>query len=125
MISPNPGALIRPVPHVVAVRCNWCSKQRPHFRVHQLSSNQVICDNCLDWHSHALEVLSGGVPKGCQECQTTWDALRDATPGEQVRMYVVPKDGINQLLCRSCTSAYVRKRKDVYGDTEFGKQLGL
>jgi hypothetical protein len=36
-------------------------------------------------------------------------------------MYVVPKDGMNSLLCGPCTAAYTAKRKDLYGNTQFWK----
>jgi hypothetical protein len=106
----------------VALRCNWCSKQRPSFRVHQLASRQAICDYCLDWHNEALLMLAGGIPAGCQKCQRTWAQLRDETLGAEVRMYVVPKDGIYQLLCASCVKPYLPKRADLYRGTKFGSE---
>jgi hypothetical protein len=109
-------------PRVVSVRCSWCSKQRPEFRVHRLTSGQALCDYCLEWHLAALEVLSGGVPAGCQQCGADWARLRAAAPGVEVRMYVVPKDGIYQLLCACCVRPYVGKRADLYAGTRFGKE---
>lgn len=103
-------------------QCNWCSKFRPDFLTHRLSSNQVICENCLDWHNAALEMLGGEPPRGCQECGRSWQTLSAETPGLQVRMYVVPKDGIYQLLCPSCVRPYLPKRADLYRGTEFGSQ---
>ncbi len=105
---------------VVAVRCHWCSKQRPEFRVHRLSTGQVICDVCLDWHLHALQFLGGAAPRGCQVCERPWEQIRDFTPGVEVRMYVVPKDGILQVLCARCAGPYVGKRPDLYQGTRFG-----
>lgn len=61
------------------------------------------------------------MPRGCQVCETSWEILRDSTPGVEVRMYVVPKDGIMQLLCRSCCQQYVAKRPDLYHGTQFAK----
>ena len=110
------------VPHVLAVRCHYCSKQRPEFRIHRLVSHQVICDDCLDWHANALEVLAGGVPRGCQGCGASWAQLRDSTPGVEVRMYVVPKDGIYQVLCAACVRPYTQKRGDLYRGTKFGTE---
>jgi len=37
-------------------------------------------------------------------------------------MYVVPKDGIYQLLCACCVRPYVGKRADLYAGTRFGKE---
>lgn len=111
---------------VIAVRCHWCSRQLPSFRVHRLSSNQVICDYCLDWHFHALDFLGGAMPRGCQECGATWEFLRESTPGVEVRLYVVPKDQILQLLCATCVQKYTAKRPDLYKGTGFGaNQLKL
>ncbi len=107
---------------LVAIRCSFCSKQRPSFRVYRLTPGQVICDHCLDWHFHALEFLAGGVARGCQECQTSWAVLRDSTASVEVRMYVVPKDGIYQLLCATCVQRYLPKRSDLYKGTQFGSE---
>lgn len=116
---------MKAVPHVVAVRCNWCSKERPEFRVHRIASGQVICDHCLEWHLAALEVLNGNAPRGCQHCGASWEQLQRATPGHQVRMYVVPKDGIYQLLCATCVRPYTQQRSDLYRNTNYGKELKL
>lgn len=120
----SPGNTALRLPHVLGERCNWCSKERPHHRVHRLQSNQVICDHCLEWHLHALDFLGGAPPKGCQECDRTWDELRNENPAAlDVRMYIVPKDGINAMLCERCAIPYTRKRMDLYRDTEYGEQL--
>lgn len=101
-------------------RCNWCDRQRARFRVHQLASGQVICDYCLEWHSNALDMLGGSPPKGCQVCRHSWAELCARDLGAQVRMYVVPKDGIYQLLCAACVRPYLPKRKELYKGTHFG-----
>jgi hypothetical protein len=93
--------------------------------VHRLQSNQVICDYCLEWHFHALDFLGGAVPKGCQECGRPWEEIQNPTPGSATRMYVVPKDGIQQLLCESCVLPYAAKRQDIYGNTQFSKDQKL
>lgn len=107
----------------VRVRCNWCSKERPEFRVHRLSSGQVICDHCLEWHAHAQAFLGGDPPGGCQVCERTWDEIRGQTAGVAVRMYVVQKDGILQMLCAECVGPYAAKRRDLFRGSEFGRTL--
>lgn len=107
----------------VRVRCNWCSKFRLKSRVHALQTNQTICDYCLEWHFHAMDFLGGAVPRGCQGCDTPWDVLQARAAGSPVQMYVVPKDGMNQLLCLPCTLAYCRKRPDLYKNTKFWTEL--
>lgn len=108
--------------NVVAIRCHWCSRELPSHRVHRLASNQVICDHCLEWNFHALDFLGGAMPKGCQVCGQSWENLCAMEPGQSnVRMYVVPKDGILQLLCKGCAQPYVQKRADLYRGTQFEK----
>lgn len=111
------------VPHLVSVRCTFCSRERPPHRVHRLQSNQVVCDHCMEWHHHAIAFLGGAVPPGCQQCRATWEYLRDSTPGVEIRMYVVPKDGILQLLCGACVQTYLPKRADLYKGTQFGTDI--
>ncbi len=115
-----------PAPHVLAIRCHFCSKQRPWHRLHALQSGQTICDHCIEWHNHAAAFMQGEcAPHGCQECGVTWAVLRDSTVGVEVRMYGVPKDGIYQLLCQPCKNLYVAKRADLYRGTQFGDALKL
>lgn len=115
------------VPGVIAVRCHYCSKERPAWRVHRLAHNaQIICDYCLEWHNKAIEFLAGRAMPGCQVCGASWEFLRDAAVGSvEVRMYVVPKDGIYQVVCSTCFRPYVAKREDLYGGTPFGVALNL
>jgi hypothetical protein len=106
---------------LIAVKCNYCSRQMVRSRVHQLAAGaQNICDDCLDWHGKALDLLSGTGLPGCQVCLRSWETLRDSTPGVEVRLYVVPKDAILQVLCSACCGAYVAKRADLYQGTRFG-----
>lgn len=106
-----------------SARCSYCSKHRFAFRVHRLASGQAICDYCLDWHNHAIEFLGGQTPpRGCQQCGLTWEVLRDSTAGVEVRMWVVMKDGIYQLLCKACIAPYLQKRADLYKGTQFGHE---
>jgi hypothetical protein len=105
------------------VRCHYCSRFRPQWRVHQLGTPgkpaQTICDVCLDWHQRAIDVLAGNAISGCQACGATWATLRDREPGVDVRLYVVPRDGIYQVLCKACVTPYVAKRGDLYAGTAF------
>lgn len=114
------------VPDVMAVRCHYCSRERRFFEVHQISGgSQIICESCLDWHNRAIEFLTGGAIPGCQACGATWELLRDREPGHEVRLYVVPKDGIYQVLCKGCIAPYVSKRTDLYRGTKFGAARGM
>jgi hypothetical protein len=74
----------------------------------------------VSWHLHALEFRNGtAMPRGCQECGVMLaDLIAALAPDEEyARLYVVPKDGILQMLCKPCMEAYLSKRKDIYGPT--------
>ena len=106
---------------ILAVRCHYCSKFRsPSEVLHLGTGGAVMCWTCYEWHAKALRMLQGEPPPGCQVCGVTFAQLKDATPGEDVRMYVVPKDSLYQVLCKTCSDAYIRKRVDLLGDTQFG-----
>jgi len=90
--------------------------------VHQLTEAQTICDYCVEWHNHAIEFLAGAAPKGCSACGATWQFLRDSAPGVEVRLYVVPRDGIYQLLCGPCVRPYTAQRADLFRGTAYGQQ---
>jgi len=84
-----------------------------------------MCARCLEWHLHAMDLLAGRVPPGCQECGATMQALVRAAGNADVRLYVVPRDGIYQVLCKRCCDVYVRSRRDLYKGTEFGAKQKL
>jgi hypothetical protein len=109
---------------LIALRCNWCSRWRETSRCHTLKSSQVICDYCIEWHCAAMDFLGGAPPIGCQECGISWEKLR-AIPGNRSSIFIVPKDGINQMLCAQCKDAYVLLRSDLYRNTKFGDSIKL
>lgn len=111
---------------VLTIACSFCGRAHFPFRTHRLQSYQVICDDCLTWHYHALDVLGGALPHGCQECGARLAGLAEATPGDELKLYVVPKDGILQTLCATCARKYTGKRADLYRGTDYGRnQLKL
>lgn len=107
---------------IVAARCHWCSRQVSPYDLFNLSTGQAMCLGCHEWHGYALDVLAGGVPRGCQECGLTLDQLNALTDAPTTRMYVVPKDGVYQVVCATCKDAYCAKRADLYKGTEFGHE---
>ncbi|HTB10950.1 MAG TPA: hypothetical protein VK752_05240 [Bryobacteraceae bacterium] len=102
-------------------RCRYCSKQRPPEEMLPMG----MCARCLEWHMHALDLLAGKIPPGCQECGLSFSVLERAAADADVRLYVVPRDGIYQVLCRRCCDVYVRSRRDLYKGTPFGFQQNL
>lgn len=71
---------------------------------------------------HALAVMGGAMPTGCQECGAGWE---QALGGEQMHVHIVAKDGIYQVLCSKCVTPYTQKRGDIYAGTEYGKSINL
>jgi hypothetical protein len=99
-------------------RCRFCSQFRSkHEFIHDIITG--YCWHCYEWHQQALRVLAGEDPPGCQECGTPYELLRAGAAGD-LRMYIHPKDGIYQVLCKRCSDRYERKRLDLYGDTPYG-----
>src|SRR4051812_46914349 len=99
-------------------RCNYCSRFLPAWRVHRFGPEaapaQTFCDDCLDWHLKALDLLAGNAIPGCQGCGASPEKLRDLSPDVEFRLYVVPRDGLYQVLCQTCVRPYVGQRRDLY-----------
>jgi hypothetical protein len=115
--TPEAPAVLR-----VQIQCRYCHKYRP---AEELLGIARMCLYCREWHAHALEVLSGAVPKGCQECGLSFEQIRVSTFDADVKMYVVPLDGIYQVLCRPCCGEFVRKSRDRYQGTAFAERMNL
>jgi hypothetical protein len=114
-------------PIIVTVRCHYCSRGRSLHELHPIGTGGVlICDRCIDWHERAMGMLTRNeMPDGCQECGIPLSTLQAIHPGGNIPMSLVVKDGIYQILCRPCTDEYVRKRRDLYGPTQFGREKGI
>lgn len=115
---------------VTTLRCHYCSKFRhPAEIIHIGTGGAKMCQHCYEWHLSSLNAVSkGGVPPGCFDCRATWDELRlrlDAGDNTSVKMILVPKDGIYQLLCRTCSNAYEQKRADLLSGTLYGQSKGI
>ena len=116
--------VVRTLPSVIQTRCHYCSKFRHPSHCIHIGQSVVMCLGCYEWHQKALKMLCEGIPpSGCQSCGITFEALFDHAGNN--RMYVHVRDGIYQILCRSCSDTYVLKRKDLYGATAFGHRKGL
>lgn len=100
-----------------------CSKHRDP---REFVADPVVgyCWHCLEWHQHAMEVMAGAIPKGCQECDRSFADIARVS-GDNVRMFLHPKDGVWQVLCPPCSDSYETKRRDLYGNTPHGKAKGL
>lgn len=111
---------------VMTVICHYCSKPRHPKEVLYLGTGgAIMCWSCWEWHERAMSMLEGNPPPGCQECGITFDQLRERSATGDCRMYLHPSDGIYAVRCRACSDAYVPKRVDLYGPTQFGHNKKL
>ena len=108
-------------------KCRLCQKWRLPSELVGAPQRGYHCVECLQWHFHALDVLAGNTPRGCQVCNKTAEELMTTNAAGEtvVRLFCHPKDGIYQLLCAECSTPYALKRADLYGQTAYGKELKL
>jgi hypothetical protein len=111
---------------IMSVRCHYCSKWQLPGEVHEMGTGGIhICRNCLDWHERASKFLTENVPPpGCQECGRSISDV-SADKCTTARLWLVPKDGIYQVLCTECREAYEQKRADLFGPTRYGAEKGI
>jgi hypothetical protein len=111
----------------IATTCHYCSRPRSPREILRIGKGgAVMCWLCWEWHLRALRMLCDGTPPpGCQECGVTFAVLRDAAGDGDIKMYLHPKDGVYQVLCRTCSDRYFPKRVDLYRPTQFGSQLKI
>lgn len=118
-------------PAIFTVRCHYCSRPRNPTEILKIGTGGVVmCWHCYEWHLKALRMLCGHPPPGCQECGTTFTQLQEraakyAAVAGDCSMYIHPKDGIYQVLCRACSDRYVPQRVDLYRPTEYGYRKKL
>ena len=100
---------------IIAARCNYCSRQQTPAQLHRIGGEggKVICQRCMEWHDKAISAAGGQMPHACQECGITSEQLEAVY--NRVRYFLVPKDGVYQILCSHCEREYVAKRQDLYG----------
>lgn len=104
------------------LRCHHCSKFRPTWEVQRLPGNVIRCFQCVEHHIEAIHALAKAQPpKACHGCNTPFLDLQAVDNNGNVPMALVEKDGIYQILCLPCESAYVRKRQDLFRGTPFGR----
>jgi hypothetical protein len=86
-----------------------------------------ICAACEQRHVEALNSLASGVFTGeCAECGLKADELRArGNCGPSGEMAVHYEGGRYKCICLRCDPIYVRKRRDLYGKTQFGHSIGL
>lgn len=112
---------------IIGEKCPYCTKFRsPLDFIHQ-PGGVKICTACEQRHLEALAGISTGKFLGeCSECATKWDELAAAGKcGPKGEMPVHFENGKYRVMCIPCNAVYVRKRSELYGETEFGRSIGL
>lgn len=103
---------------VFGKRCKLCSRWiDPRELIGDVRSG-YLCWACLERHNRALRELSANPPRGCQECGVTFARLKETTPEPRMKLHY--KDQTLEVLCLPCSEKYEPKRRDLYGDTEYG-----
>lgn len=110
---------------ILTVRCNYCSKHFPASRLIRQFNGVRICHNCYEAHNNAVDLIPGGPMPECQECKKTALDLAVEQNTKTPRMVAQWKDGIYQMLCHQCSDKYEHKRRDLYGETEYGHRKGI
>lgn len=110
---------------LIGEKCPMCSKFRSPSEILRMGEGECvrICLDCYAWHRRALDMLAGTPPPGCQVCGVSFEEAK-ARDGNS-RMWLHQKDGIYQILCGWCDAKYVQKRRDLYGNTPYGKKKKL
>lgn len=113
---------------LIGEQCPYCQKFRSLHDLMPFAGTQ-ICQDCYQGHLAALAALSNSTPpRECSECHLTYQELRDRAglrDDQKATMDCHNENGVYRFLCRKCSREYVRKRRELYGDTEFGHHLKL
>ena len=106
----------------VKLRCNHCNKEKLPTEI--ATGNEArgrICWQCLNNHHRNLHDLAVGRPRACNECRVSFDQLAERDP--DATMTVQLKDGVLQLLCKTCARKYEPKTH-LYKGTAYGHKMG-
>jgi hypothetical protein len=108
------------------VKCDYCGKSKISTEVYQFATRgarQVTrCWNCQAHHLEALQrIASGTVPRECVLCHVSLRS-EDGNPRGKVFCHCV--DNVHlAFTCATCSKAYMKLRKDMFGHTEEGAKL--
>jgi hypothetical protein len=112
---------------VIGEQCHYCTKFRSPLEIIHQPGGVKICVHCEHRHAEALDALATGRFTGeCSECGLSADELRaQKRCGPQGEMAVHFENGRYRAMCLVCDATYVPKRRELYGQTEFGKKREL
>jgi len=108
-------------------RCPYCARFRSPLDIIHQPGGVKICTACEQRHLEALDAMQTGNFLGeCSECGTRYDELKaQQRCGPRGEMAVHFENGRYRAMCLPCNAGYVRKRAELYGETEFGNALKL
>lgn len=89
------------------------------------SNNVRVCHHCYERHSQALDTLSGKRIPECQSCHKTIEVLGNEQQTKNVKLVAHLADGVYALFCHPCSEKYEQKRRDLYGETQYGFRKGI
>lgn len=112
---------------VIRERCPYCTKFRSPRDLIRQPGGVTICLDCEQRHLEAMRAMQTGNFLGeCSECGTKYDELKlQGRCGPKGQMSVHFENGKYRVVCLVCDPIYVRKRRELYGQTEFGHSIGL
>lgn len=108
---------------VIGVQCHYCSRFVRPCEYMLIGLSVIMCWQCEEKHRGLIAGFAP--PKECQGCHTPTELLAARASGAKWSMFVHFKDGEYQMLCKECSDAYIGKRKDLYGRTQFGWDVKL
>jgi tRNA G26 N,N-dimethylase Trm1 len=104
----------------VGERCPYCQKFRNPREILWQPGGVRICVECEQRHIQAVEALSTMEYHGvCTECG------KGPASEENRELVVHYENGKYRIMCLPCDLAYVPKRLDLYGGTQFARERGL
>jgi hypothetical protein len=112
---------------VIGEECPYCCKFRSPLDIIRQPGGVAICTACEQRHLEALEAIATGNFLGeCSECGLKAEELKaQKRCGPMGQMAVHFEAGKYRALCLECDRLYVPKRRELYGDTRYGHELGL
>lgn len=112
---------------IIGEQCPYCTKHRSPLDFIRQPGGVKICTECEQRHLEALQSLQTGQFSGeCSECHMQAEELvAQRRCGPLGQMAVHFEGGKYRMMCIPCNKTYVPKRAELYGETEFGKSIGL
>lgn len=107
--------------------CPYCCKFRSPCDFIRMPGGVKICVECEQRHLEALEAIATGNFLGeCSECHMKAGELRaQKRCGSRGEMAVHYEGGKYRAMCLVCNEVYVRKRRELYAETAYGRDLKL